>query len=483
MGFFIEAPSGSRPAVGGRGRGTEIAICRRLMRFRLLMVATFVPIAAGVHGAVAGNHPVTRMVTEWNREGLFDSTTTRAELLEMGRAAVELEHFPLAEIYFQEVLIRTPTDVDAMCELAALYKRTNRLEYARGLLLRAGALSPMRAGIADMREAVEHELLAALAHAVDSLMTADRHEEALPRIATLLSIDPNSTAALVAKARCLAATGETDAALSCIDLAIARDPDEQLHKLRAEIAARVEHDRLTDMESSARRLIESGDWVMAEATDVLQAILAQDPSNEWAREQFRRLADSKAGDEAEPIATPPTTAVSRLVHSVMPEITGFLDRYLAAILAFLVSWAVFRSPLPRALARRLHEPSTLSGDVAHIDVASVLRTANDARTTGVLTVKSAHGKARVYLDHGDPVHCDAFGKKGQEALIELLREVEQGTFELVPRRRKVKRTIEESFQVILTQANPEVASAMGIAAARKPRKSKMAELLETNSPK
>jgi tetratricopeptide (TPR) repeat protein len=454
------------------------------MRFPSSIMAALCVLAAAFSAPRAGNEPVTRMVAEWNREGLFDSTTTRAELLEMGRAAMEMRHFPLAEVYFQEALIRQPDDVDAMCELAALYKRTNRLEYARGLLLRAGALSPMRQGIAGMRELVDQALFDQLSHAVDSLMTANRPQEALPRIATLLSIKPNSTQALVAKARCLSAIGQTDAALSSIDLAIARDPDEQLHKLRAEIAARIENDRIVDMEASAKRLIESGDWVMAEATDVLQAILAQDPSNEWAREQFRRLAESQAAESRlDPAPAPPTTAISRAVHSVMPDVTGFLDRYLSALLAFLIAWALFRSPLPRALARRLHEPSTLSGDVSHIEIAAVLRTANDMRMTGVLTVKSAAGKARVFLDHGDPVHCEAFGKKGLDALIELLREVEQGSFDLVPgRKKRVKRTIEESLQVILTRANPEVASALGVAAARKPRKSKMSELLETNSP-
>jgi hypothetical protein len=452
------------------------------MNPRPFIVAAFVLGLAGA-SARAGNEPVKHFVTEWNREGLFDSTTTRGELLEMGRAAVELKHYPLAEIYFQEELIRNPGDVDAMCELAALYKRTNRLEYARGLLLRAGTLSPMRTGIADMRRAVDADLFASLSHTVDSLITATRYDEALPRIATLLSIEPNSTPALVAKAKCLSATGQTDAALSCIDLAIAHEPSEELHKLRSEIAARIEHDRISDMESSARRLIESGDWVRGQAVDVLQAILSQDPSNEWAREQFRRLAappDSTGTREAE---APPTTAVSRAVHSVMPEITGFLDRYLLAILTFFAAWVIFRSPLSRALARRLHEPSTLSGDVSHIDIAAVLRTANDGAMTGVLTVKTAEGKARVYLERGEPVHCEAFGKKGREALVDLLRDVEQGTFELVPRRKKFKRTIDDSFQEILTQANPAAASAMGVATARRPRKSKMAELLETNSGK
>jgi tetratricopeptide (TPR) repeat protein len=461
----------------------ELAISQSSMRCHPSIIAALLVLGVAAGSARGGNEPVKKLVTEWNREGLFDSTTTRAELLEMGRSAVELKHYPLGEIYFQEALLRNPTDVDAMCELAALYKRTNRLEYAHGLLLRAGSLAPMRTGIADMRRQVDAALFSSMSHTVDSLMTAGKFDEALPRIATLLSIDPTSTPALVSKAKCLAATGETDAALSCIDLAIARQPDEALHQLRAEIAARVEHDRVSDMEASAKRLIESGDWVRGEAVDVLQAILAQDPSNEWAREQFRRLATPTQGADSAATQVPPSTAVSRAVHSVMPEVTNFLDRYLLAILAFFAAWALFRSPLSRALARRLHEPSTLSGDVSHISIAAVLRTANDMAMTGMLTVKSADGRARVYLEHGEPIHCEALGQKGTPALIDLLREVEQGSFELVPGRRKVKRTIDDSFQIILTQADPQAASAMGIATARRPKKSRMAELLETSAEK
>src|SRR5712675_3678306 len=114
----------------------ELATFRGFMRRYPLILATCLALGAAATTVRGGSEPVKRAVAEWNREQLFDSTTTRAELLEMGRGAVELKHYPLAEIYFQEALLRNPTDVDAMCELAALYKRTNRLEYARGLLLR-----------------------------------------------------------------------------------------------------------------------------------------------------------------------------------------------------------------------------------------------------------------------------------------------------------------------------------------------------------
>ena len=446
------------------------------------MLVTVLSLATAVSGVRAGNEPISTLVTQWNREGLFDSTTTRGELLEMGRSAVGLQHYPLAEIYFQEMLLRNPADVDAMCELSSLYRRTNRLEYSRGLLLRAGALSPMRVGIADSLEVVNRALFASLSHTVDSLMTAQRYDEALPRTTALLAINPASTEALVAKSRCLAATGETDSALTYMDRAIAHDPDEHLHALRGEIATRIQKAQVGDMVASAKRLLDSEEWVRGETMDVLQAILAQDPSNEWARDEFRRLSAPPA--EPDPTAdTPASSALSRATHRGLAAVGRFLDRYLLAILAFFAAWALFRSPVSQALARRLHVPSTLAGDLSQIEIAAVLRTANDTGMTGVLKVKSAQGKARVFLQYGEPVHCEAFGKSGREALVELLREVEVGTFELVPRQNNVERTIDDPFQEILTQADPTTASALGVAAARKPRKSKMAELLETNSPK
>ncbi|MCI0451896.1 MAG: tetratricopeptide repeat protein, partial [Candidatus Latescibacteria bacterium] len=105
----------------------------------------------------AGAQDSSGLTGEWKNEALFDATTTREELLDMGRAAVNLSHFALAEVYYQEVLLRNPEDVDAMCELATLYRRTGRLEYARGLLIRAGTLVPGRDDIAEARHDVEQQ--------------------------------------------------------------------------------------------------------------------------------------------------------------------------------------------------------------------------------------------------------------------------------------------------------------------------------------
>ncbi|HXV12627.1 MAG TPA: tetratricopeptide repeat protein, partial [Candidatus Krumholzibacteria bacterium] len=242
----------------------------------------------------AGAQDSSGLAGEWKNEALFDATTTREELLDMGRAAVNMNHVTLAEVYYQEVLLRNPEDVDAMCELAALYRRTGRLEYARGLLIRAGTLVPGRDDIAEARNEVEQRLRASLARQADSLMSAAEYESALPRLSLLLTIDPDNARFYAAKARCLAALGQSDAALSNVDLALTKDPREEYQRLRTEISAQHEARRIEDLESSAKRLLESNEWMRDEAADVLQAILAQDPSNEWAREQFRALSGTPA---------------------------------------------------------------------------------------------------------------------------------------------------------------------------------------------
>jgi len=70
----------------------ELAICRCSMRRYPVILAAFITLAAASGSVRGANEPVKKLVTEWNREGLFDSTTTRAELLEMGRSAVDLKH-------------------------------------------------------------------------------------------------------------------------------------------------------------------------------------------------------------------------------------------------------------------------------------------------------------------------------------------------------------------------------------------------------
>jgi tetratricopeptide (TPR) repeat protein len=425
---------------------------------------------------------------EWNNEALFDTTSTRAELMEMGRAAVSLSHFTLAEIYYQEVLLRSPEDVEAMCELAALYHRTGRLEYARGLLLRAGSLVPHREDIPEARRRIEKELRVLLAHEVDSLMAASQFASALPRLSLLLSIDPDNGRYHAAKARCLAAVGESDAALSSVDLALAKDPREEYQRLRDEISAQHEERRIADLESSAKRLLASKEWMRDEAADVLQAILAQDPSNEWAREQFRALAGQPLVPP--PVAPPPMLhQIFDAAREVLPGVARSLERHLTAIVILIAIVLMFRSPLSRALVKRAHDPSPLSGDLATIDVAEALRLVNASALTGVLVIRAPEGTARVYFDSGDPVHCEAFGRQGHDAISYLTKNVEEGTFAMKNGRIKTQRTIDQPLDLILaegvtTTKERDAAARRNLARREQGRKkSRMAELLETKSDK
>ncbi|HEU4365415.1 MAG TPA: tetratricopeptide repeat protein, partial [Candidatus Krumholzibacteria bacterium] len=416
-------------------------------------------------------------IPEWSNETLFDATTTRAELLEMGRAAVTLEQFGLAEIYYREMLLRNPADVTAMWELAAMYRRTGRLEYARGLLTRAGALQPDRNDINEARREVERDLFAEVSAEVDRLMTAGKYESALPRIAILLSIDRENAPALAKKARCLFAIGQNDAALSNIQLAILKDPQNEFHTLRDQITRAVEQHRITELESSARRLLQSGDWVRGEASDALQALLAQDPSNQWAREQFRALSEGAAPAPL-PSEPPAPRQVFDAMRDVAPGFAAALGRHLPLILGFVVAFLLLRSPLTRALASRLRRPSLFSGSLDRIDIADVLRVAHGSALSGVIVLKTPGGVARVFFENGEPVHCAAFGRSGIEALRWIVEEVHEGAFAFRSVRKMPEATIDQPLALVLADG---VASPGG-APERQPRKkSRMSELLETKS--
>ncbi|HEX5132296.1 MAG TPA: tetratricopeptide repeat protein [Candidatus Krumholzibacteria bacterium] len=444
----------------------------RLSR-QFLLVPLLILAAAPAAPAVPG-HPGAPFA-DWSNEALFDSTTTRAELLEMGRAAVTLTQYPLAEVYYREILLRNPSDVTAMWELAAMYRRSGRLEYARGLLTRAGALQPGRNDINEARREVERDLFRQVTGEVDSLMAAGRYTSALPRLGVLLSIDGENADVLANKARCLAAIGEHDAALSNIKLAIVKDPRDEFFRLRDEYSLAVERHRIDDLEDSARRLLASGDWVREEASDVLQALLAQDPSNEWAREQFRLLSEG-ATPPPLPSDPPAPRQVVEAVREVAPGFAAVLDHHLPLIVAFLVVLLLFGSPLSRALAARAHRPSRFAGELSSIDVADVLRAAHGAGLSGVIRLHTAEGNAKIHFEDGEPIHCTGFGRSGLDALTYIVREVCDGRFEHRSHRGKVGHTIEQPLAVILANgvSDPGVAPT-----ARTRKKSRMSELLET----
>lgn len=455
-----------------------------MLRFRSVMLRFSLVVAGLVAGLCLAAPPSraqgsrSRPVSEWSNETLFDSTTTREELLDMGRSAVNLSHFSLAETYFQEALLRHPNDVDAMCELAHLYKRTGRLEYARGLLTRASTLAPMRLDIVANLRTVEAEFRTKLSGEVRSLLAASRYQEALPRIAVLLSITPDDVDVMADKARCLAELGQMDAALSTVDLALLKSPREDLHSLRAELSARMERERIAGMEASARRLIDSGDWVRGEASDVLQAILAQDPSNEWAREQFRALAGPGGAVPPKRVGVAWTDQFIKAIRDVAPGVASFFDRHLTAILTLIGAAILFASPLARALARRVRPASMFSGDLAQIHAADALRLAGASGMSGVLVFRTPEGRARVFLEDGEPLHSDGFGYEGAEALIWLVDNVEEGSFELRPARGSVDRTIDQPLTILL--AGGAAASSEAELAKRRRSKSRMSELLETH---
>jgi hypothetical protein len=102
----------------------------------------------------------------------------------------------------------------------------------------------MRTGIADMRKSVDAALFASMSHAVDSLMTSG-HSRRRCRASRPSSIIHQHAGS--GRRACLSATGDRRGLRA--STSPSRAARRGAHKLRAEIAARVESDRIGDMES------------------------------------------------------------------------------------------------------------------------------------------------------------------------------------------------------------------------------------------
>jgi tetratricopeptide (TPR) repeat protein len=420
-------------------------------------------------------------------EPSFDSSITIPELFEKAREAFGMSKFDLAQEFYQEILIRERSNVQAMLELANVYERTGRLEYARGLLLRSAKLAPDNSDIADRLAAVEHMLTIVLSAEVDSLLSAQEYELAIPKLSVHLSIEPDNPDLLFKRALCYSHLGRPDAALSSIDRAIQIDPKEKYYKLRSSLLEDLKNMETSERVAEAKGLIQSGDVEdRRRALEVLGEILQSDPENAWARAEFVRLSSQgeTRTDTTSTAAESVLTAVARAGHRA----SELLQRHLSTLLLLIVAWIVFRSPLTKLVTKWLLPRAFLSGRFPKFTLTEILVMLNSESHTGVLHVKGEACRGRIYIEKGEPCHCVVGRLEGAIALHHLLSNTRNGHFEFADGSIPLNRTIDTPLSIVLVdhkRGGPGRSAshqARAEARAKKP-KSRMKELLESKSRK
>ncbi len=417
----------------------------------------------------------------------FDSSITVPELFDKAREAFGLQAYNLAETFYQEILIRERSNVQAMLELANVYERSGKLEYARGLLARSAKLDTSNDVIAKKLASVERILVAVLSQEVDSLIAASQYELAIPKLSVHVSIDPDNSELFYKRALCYSRLGRPEAALTNIDKALQIDPREEYHRFRSAILEDLKVIESREMVAEAKKLIQSIDPEdQRRALDVLGQILLSDPEHAWARSEFRRLRTLEDGVEADDPGDkklPPDADGITAVLTAVGTAAGDLGRrHLGTGLILLATLVIFQSRLTRLIIRILTPRPFLSGQFPRFTLTEILVMLNSESHTGILHVKGDSCRGKIYLENGEPCHCSAGKTQGVGALHHLMSNTATGHFEFSEGSIPLNRTIDTPLTVVLLEHS---AGRRKNPTRRKTKKAKsrMKEMLESKSGK
>ncbi len=103
-----------------------------------------------------------------------------------------------------------------------------------------------------------------------------------------------------------------------------------------------------------------------------------------------------------------------------------------------------------AAPTNLRNRSPLNGDLAHVQMPTLLQSILMAGMTGCLVVKKGNREAEIYFDGGTPTHAQTDNTVGEETLYELLS-WKDGDFHFEPDKRSDAATISQSLDTLLLQ--------------------------------
>ncbi len=475
---------------------------RRLM---LLYMAVLLLLSAGnttaqapetASGSPAGGvSTATEQTTAADSDQPFDASITVPELLEKAREAFGLDKLDLAEKFYQEILIRERSNLQAMLELSNVYERSGNLEYARGLLARSAKLAPGDRPIAQRLESVERMLSAVLAEEVDSLMTTAQYELAIPKLSLHISFEPENPENYYKRAVCYSRLGKPTAALASINSALKLDQAEQYLRFRTAVLEDMKSSEAKELMAQARKLIQGGDpGDHRKALEILGEVLQTVPDNTWAKTEFVRLSnlveESEGGTAAENEEAGFWNTVRNglsFAARIGKTATGLVAAHLSALLLLITALVIFRSPFTQLIAKAFKPRYLLSGTFPRFTLSEILIMLNAESHSGVLRIKGESCRGKIYIDKGEPCHCSVGKLNGVYALYHLLGNSGGGFFEFGEGSIPLNRTIDTPLSVILMEHSD---GGPGSASKRRSRhnkakkqKSRMKELLESKSGK
>lgn len=415
--------------------------------------------ASFLHGGVLDDPRATEaLAAAGEPESMpFEPDATTDDLLHSAREMFIARRYDLAEMLYKAILVREPNHLSAMLELAITYEATGQLQYARGLLTRAMVLRPRDPDIIERNTEIVQKLARSLRSEIDSLLAVGAYEPAIPKLAILLTTQPENADLYYKKADCHLRLGNPESAVADIDRALSISRDQRYFDFKASAVAALSQKDIDALQLEARRAIRE---VPTKGNDnalrVLGRLLELDPENAWAKQQFLALTDNLT-DDSDKWGGPNRASAwwhrtrQRLAQagdSTLPIVEAFRD-HVDVLLAILFALAIVNSPFSRAVAGRFSPRQSLSGRLDHFNVQELLTLLNTHRQTGVLVLGTPYGHGKVFFGDGEIYHCKSGRELGREALQGLLNRATEGSFLFREGAATKDRTIDAPLSLIL----------------------------------
>ena len=349
-----------------------------------------------------------------------------------------------AESILTDALAADPSFTSAIWQLAQIYEKKGKLEHARELLIRGLQQQPDASWARDKLASLENALTRKLLNHAQSYMQSGEYDRAIPKLSLYLGIKPYDPVPLLMIGRCHLALGNLDTAKEYLTQASERDPSNpDIRSLLAEVDRRLERGAVDRLVASASSILDAYTPDRKyEAIEALEAVLAVDPQNAWARDELEGLRSADGSSETDGSAGKAEGEIEGDARKALDGVAGILRSNVVIIISALCLAALV-TLIVLNLRRRSTGPNhPLSGSLSLIPIIDVVALLNSNLRTGRLEIRTARGRGEVCFEKGEIVHARWKGMDGKKAFNRIMDQ-RAGTYAFSSKGAGSKRTISE----------------------------------------
>jgi tetratricopeptide (TPR) repeat protein len=362
-----------------------------------------------------------------------------------------------AESLLQKSLRRDGSFTSAIWQLAQIYEKRGQLEKARELIIKGLQQEPDAVWAREKLDRMEGVLTRRLLKEAESLMSAGKYEQAIPKLSLYMGIKPYDPLPLIRIARCHLALGNLEQAREFLVQASERDPSStEVASLLDEVDRRVARSAVDEAVADARAVLASyTPQDRDRAMEALRAVLALDPSNAWAAAELDRLsAPPPAPKPAEPVARQNAETEEPDREPLLRAGGGGAGR--VAIFVLLAAVLVGSGLLAADLrARRRQRGYALQGSISLLPLIDIVSLLNGNLKSGRLAVSGPGAHGELYFQRGEIVHARLKGTEDGRGAFFRLMELRSGRYVFHNHLPNVKHTISDPLSILLLSMKSE----------------------------